>query len=126
MAPTTSKSLEWVDLERLRRAESPDLASALIAFAAQPEPAAEKPKGAQAALDFAQTLQLVRAGGMKHAGESRVQAGLQAWPKFLAQPRGLVPERLKLADLLVALYSDGTDTSRSAVIEVARKASLVA
>jgi hypothetical protein len=123
MASNTAQQIELQDLERLRRAESSDFASALVAFFRQPDPQPEKPP-AEGALTYPQVIQLLQSGRTKYAPQSRRQQGKEAWPRFLAQRGPLFPPRLQLADLLVRVYQDGTDAGRAALIEIARTTEL--
>ncbi|MBJ6760653.1 hypothetical protein JGU66_07745 [Myxococcaceae bacterium JPH2] len=120
---STSDVLSAADLERLARAEAPDLADAVLAFLGQPEPTSDKPlpKGA---LDFDKLLRLLSQAQERADAKDRHTAAHEAWQRYLAQKDVPLPARFALADLLVSLYEKNTDASRAALFELVRRADL--
>ncbi|QSQ21292.1 hypothetical protein JY651_39905 [Pyxidicoccus parkwayensis] len=120
---STSDALSAADLERLVRAEAPDLAEAVIAFLAQPEKAPEKPLPKDA-FTFDKLLQTLQQAQARFDAEDRRTASTEAWQRFNSQKDVPRPPRLALADMLVALYDKGTEASRAALMELIRRADL--
>lgn len=120
---STSDALSAADLERLVRAEAPDLAEAVLAFLAQPEGAPDKPLPKDA-FTFDKLLQTLGQAQGRHDAKGRRTASYEAWQRFLSQKDVPRPARFALADLLVALYERGTGASRAALMEVVRTADL--
>jgi len=119
----TSEELTAADLQRLARAEAPDLAAAVNAFLLQPEKAPEKPLP-QGALDFNGFKQLLWQASARHDAQGRREAAREAWQRYLAQKDVPLPPRFALAELLVALYERNTDASRATLFELARTSQL--
>ncbi|HEX5754159.1 MAG TPA: hypothetical protein VFZ09_48705 [Archangium sp.] len=118
----TSDELTAADLERLSRAEAPDLAEAVLAFLEQPDKVPEKlPQGA---LAFDGLLNLLRQSQSRHSAEARHTGAREAWQRYLAQKDVPLPARFALADLLVSLYERNTSASRAVLFALARKADL--
>ncbi|NNC05406.1 hypothetical protein HJC10_21445 [Corallococcus exiguus] len=120
---TPSDALSAADLERLARAEAPDLAESVLAFLDQPDRTSDTPLP-QGALSFdalKQLLEQARADGDK-AG--RRKGSHEAWQRFLAQKDVPLPPRLLLADLLVSLYEKNTEPARAALITLVKEAPL--
>src|SRR4051812_36028975 len=101
MAP--SEELSTADLQRLARAEAPDLPQAVTAFLAQPEKPPEKPLP-EGAIDFNGLKSLLFQAQTRHDAKGRRAASHEAWQRFLAQKDVPLPPRFSLADLLVSLY----------------------
>ncbi|WP_426756237.1 hypothetical protein [Myxococcus sp. Y35] len=123
MSTSTSDALSAADLERLVRAESPDLADAVLALLAEPQQVPEKPLPKDA-FTFEALLQMLAQARAHYDPDSRRQASSEAWQRYLAQQDVPRPPRLALADLLVALYQRGTQASRAALVDIARRADL--
>jgi len=119
----TSDELTAADLERLARAEAPDLVEAVMALLEQPDKPPEKPLP-QGALDFSQLLSLLSQASARRSSEARRTQAHQAWQRFLAQKDVPFPPRLALADLLVSLYERNTSASRAVLLQLAHKAPL--
>ncbi|MGZ3457042.1 MAG: hypothetical protein ACXU86_00910, partial [Archangium sp.] len=118
----TSDELTAADLERLSRAEAPDLAEAVLAFLAQPDKAPEKlPQGA---LPLDGLLNLLRQSQSRRSAEARHSGARDAWQRYLAQKDVPPPARFALADLLVSLYERNSSASRTALFQLAREADL--
>jgi hypothetical protein len=120
---STSDALSAADLERLVRAESPDLAEAVLAFLDQPEKAPERPLPKDA-FTFDRLLQTLTQAQARYDAEGRRTASTEAWQRFLAQKDVPLPPRLSLAGLLVALYERDTDASRAALVDIIRRTDL--
>ncbi|MCY1018014.1 hypothetical protein [Pyxidicoccus sp. MSG2] len=120
---STSDALSAADLERLVRAEAPDLAEAVIAFLGQPEKASETPLPKDA-FTFDKLLQSLQQAQARYNSEGRRTASTEAWQRFNSQKDVPRPPRLALADLLVGLYDKGTEASRAALMELIRRADL--
>jgi hypothetical protein len=121
MAP--SDELSTADLQRLVRAEAPELAEAVTAFLAQPEKPPEKPLP-EGAIDFNGLKNLLWQAQARRDAQGRRAASREAWQRFLAQKDVPLPPRFALADLLVALYERNTDASRAALFRLVRDADL--
>ena len=121
MAP--SEELNTADLQRLARAEAPELAEAITAFLSQPEPPSDKPLP-EGALDFSGLKSLLFQAQARQDAAGRRTASHEAWQRFLSQKDVPLPGRFALADLLVGLYQQGTDASRSTLFELVRTAEL--
>src|SRR5512140_3763210 len=121
MAP--SEELSTADLQRLARAEAPELAEAVTAFLVQPEKPPEKPLP-EGAIDFQGLKNLLGQAQTRHGAEDRRAASHEAWQRFLAQKDVPLPPRFALADLLVALYERNTDASRAALFQLVSTADL--
>lgn len=119
----TSRELTVEDVERQARAESPELAQAVLAFLAQPDKAPDKPLP-QGALDFQRLMALLHQARSLHRAEQRRAASREAWQRFLAQKDVPLPPRFALADLLVSLYQHPSHAARAALLELARTAPL--
>ena len=118
----TSDELTTAELERLARAEAPDLAEAVLAFLEQPDKAPEKlPEGA---LTFDGLRSLLSQAQSRRGAEARHTGARDAWQRFLAQKDVPPPSRFALADLLVALYERNTSASRAVLFQLARDADL--
>lgn len=110
------------DLKTLARGQAPDLAQAIIHFAAQPQPEPENvPEGALTADRFEQLLKEAQ----KEYKESvrRMKVAL-LWRRYLTQPEPPPAGRYLLADFLLELYLEGKEPLRAALLEVARSAPL--
>jgi hypothetical protein len=114
---TTSDELTAADLERLARAEAPDLAEAVLAFLAQPDKHPEHlPQGA---LPFSGLLSLLGQAQGRRSAEARRSRAREAWQRYLSQQDVPPPSRFALADLLVSLYE--RDTTREVAVELIRR-----
>jgi hypothetical protein len=121
MAP--SEELSTADLQRLARAEAPELAEAITALLLQQERPPEKPLP-EGAIDFQGLKSLLWQAQTRHGAEDRRAASHEAWQRFLAQKDVPLPPRFALADLLVGLYERNTDASRATLFELVRTADL--
>ncbi|ADO67993.1 hypothetical protein [Stigmatella aurantiaca] len=119
----SSDALSEADLQRMARAEAPDLIESVIAFLAQPEPPPSTPLP-QGSLDFQGLKHLLAQAQSRHDAEARSAGSREAWQRFLAQQDVPLPARFALADLLVGLYTRNTDASRAVLLELARTADL--
>ncbi|SEU21900.1 hypothetical protein [Stigmatella erecta] len=119
----SSDALSEADLQRLARAEAPDLAASVLAFLAQPEPVPSTPLP-QGALDFQGLKHLLAQAQARPSAEARSTGAREAWQRFLAQQDVPLPARFALADLLVGLYTRNSDASRAVLLELARTADL--
>ncbi|XXF78291.1 hypothetical protein P2318_00615 [Myxococcaceae bacterium GXIMD 01537] len=119
----TSEELNSADLERLARAEAPDLADTVRAFLAQPDKAPEKPLP-EGAIDFERLLRLLAQAQSRRSASHRREASRAAWERFTSQKDVPVPPRLALADLLVSLYEKNTDSARATLVQLVRDADL--
>jgi hypothetical protein len=118
----TSDELTTADLERLSRAEAPDLAEAVLAFLEQPDKTPDKlPQGA---LTFDALQSLLSQAQSRHSAEARHAGARDAWQRYLAQKDVPLPARFALADLLVALYERNSSASRAVLLKLAREADL--
>ncbi|HLM42575.1 MAG TPA: hypothetical protein VK458_01855, partial [Myxococcaceae bacterium] len=118
----TSDELTTADLERLSRAEAPDLAEAVLAFLEQPDKTPDKlPEGA---LTFDTLQALLAQAQSRRSAEARHTGARDAWQRYLAQKDVPLPARFALADLLVALYERNSSASRAVLIKLAREADL--
>jgi hypothetical protein len=122
MTPMTG-ALSAADLERLVRAEAPDLAEAILAFMSQADAPSDTPPPRDA-FTFDKLLQSLGQAQHRYDSEGRRTASYEAWQRFLSQKDVPRPARLALADLLVALYERGTGASRAALMELVRTAEL--
>ncbi|RKH39628.1 hypothetical protein [Corallococcus sicarius] len=120
---TASDALSAADLERLARAEAPDLAEAVLAFLDQAEPPSDTPLP-QGALDFDALRALLAQAQQQGEKRSRREASHEAWQRFLAQKDVPLPARFALADLLVSLYEKNSEPARAALLTLAREAPL--
>ena len=110
------------DLKTLARGQAPDLAQAIIHFAAQPQAEAENvPEGALTPDTFEQLLK----DAQKEYRESvkRMKVAL-LWRRYLTQPEPPPSGKYLLADFLLELYLAGGEPTRAALLEVARSAPL--
>lgn len=110
------------DLKTLARGHAPDLAQAIIHFAAQPVPAPENvPEGALTPEKFEQQLAVAQ----KEYKESvrRMKVAL-LWRRYLTQPEPPPSGKYLLADFLLELYLEGGERNRASLLEVARTAPL--
>ncbi|MCP3099323.1 hypothetical protein LZ198_10620 [Myxococcus sp. K15C18031901] len=126
MSTSTSDALTAADLERLAQAESPDLVDAVLTLlnAPEPEPEATAKPLPKDAFTFDRLLRSLVQAQARFDPSGRRAASTEAWQRFLAQKDVPRPERLALADLLVALYERNTDASRAAVLALVRGAAL--
>ncbi len=120
---STSDALSAADLERLVRAEAPELAEAVLAFLEQPEKAPETPLPKDA-FTFDKLLQALTQAQARYDADDRRTASTEAWQRFQAQKDVPRPARLALADLLVGLYARDTHASRAALMDIIRRSSL--
>ncbi len=110
------------DLKSLAQGQAPDLAQAIIAFAAQPQPEPESvPEGALTADSFEQ--QLREAQRDYREAVRRMKVAL-LWRRYLTQPEPPPSGRYLLADFLVELYLGGGEPTRAALLQVVRDAPL--
>jgi len=116
-------ALSAADLERLVRAEAPDLAEAILAFMNQADASPDNPPPRDA-FTFDKLLQSLGQAQNRYDSEGRRTASYEAWQRFLSQKDVPRPARLALADLLVALYERGTGASRATLLELVRTADL--
>ncbi len=110
------------DLKTLAKGQAPDLAQAIIQFAAQPQPEPETmPEGAMTPDAFEQMLR--EAQREYREAERRMKVAL-LWRRYLTQPEPPPAGRYLLADLLLELYLGGGEPTRAALLEVAKLAPL--
>ena len=110
------------DLKTLARGQAPDLAQAIIHFAAQPQPEPDHvPEGALTADAFETMLR--DAQGEYRDAVKRMKVAL-LWRRYLTQPDPPPAGRYLLADFLLELYLAGGEPNRAALLEVARSAPL--
>ncbi|MFT3711252.1 MAG: hypothetical protein QM817_26780 [Archangium sp.] len=108
------------DLKTLARGKAPDLAQAIIAFAAQRLPDPESvPEGALTAGVFEQ--QLRQAQAEYNEAKRRMKIAL-LWRRYLTQPEPPPSGKYLLADFLQELYLAGGEPTRAALLEVMAKA----
>ena len=110
------------DLKTLARGQAPDLAQAIIHFAAQPQPVPDNvPQGAITADAFEQMLK----DAQQEYRESvkRMKVAL-LWRRYLTQPDPPPAGRYLLADFLLEIYLAGGEPNRASLLEVARSAPL--
>ncbi len=119
----TSEELSTADLERLARAEAPDLADTVLAFLAQPDKAPEKPLP-EGAIDFNRLMGLLSQAQRRRRAEHRRTASREAWQRYMAQKDVPFPARFALADLLVSLYEKNTDSARAVLLQLIRESEL--
>jgi hypothetical protein len=119
-----ANEIELSDLQRLARSDSPDLAQAVIAFLAQPDPApeGELPPGA---VTLQQMLAQVGYAALRWVPKKEKRERiLTAWKTYLAQALPPPPPRFALAELLVSNYERGSDASRAAILHLTKSAPL--
>lgn len=116
-------AIQLSEIERLAAAEAPDLAEAIISLLEAGDPSPDNvPEGA---LQFWQVLNTLRQARQKYRDEAeRKVKVLEAWNRFLKQTDPAQPPRFGLAELIVRLYEEGSDSGRATVIELAKKAPL--
>lgn len=118
----TSDELTSADLERLSRAEAPDLAEAVLAFLEQPDKTPDSlPQGA---LPLDGLLSLLAQSRGRRSAKARHTGALEAWQRFLAQKDVPLPPRFALAELLVSLYEKNSHASRAALLQLAQRGDL--
>jgi hypothetical protein len=120
---STSDALSAADLERLVRAEAPELAEAVLAFLGQPEKDSDTPPPKDA-FTFDKLLQTLTQAQARYDAEGRRTASTEAWQRFHSQKDVPRPARLALAELLVGLYARDTQASRAALMDIIRRADL--
>ncbi|WNZ62420.1 hypothetical protein QEG98_00765 [Myxococcus sp. MxC21-1] len=81
MSTSTSDALSAADLERLVRAESPDLADAVLALLEQPEQTPEKPLPKDA-FTFDALLRTLTQARAHYESDGRRQASSEAWQRY--------------------------------------------
>lgn len=110
------------DLKTLARGQAPDLAQAIIQFAAQPQPAPETvPEGALLPEQFEQMLK--DAQREPREAQRRMKVAL-LWRRYLTQPEPPPSGRYLLADFITDLYLAGGEPTRSALLDLIRQAPL--
>ncbi|MFZ5439082.1 MAG: hypothetical protein ACOZQL_03690 [Myxococcota bacterium] len=110
------------DLKTLARGQAPDLAQAIIQFAAQHTPDPETlPEGALTPSKFEQLLRQAQAEYRE--AQRRMKVAL-LWRRYLTQPEPPPAGKYLLADFLVELYLQGGEPTRAALLEVVRTAPL--
>ena len=117
-----ANEIELSDLQRLAASDSPDLAQAVVAFLAQPDPA---PTGAlpPGAVTLQQMLGQVGHAALRWTPkEEKRKRILTAWRQYLAQPEPPAPPRFALASLLVETYERGSEAGRAAILALAKGA----
>jgi hypothetical protein len=117
-----ANEIELSDLQRLARSDSPDLAAAVIAFLAQPDPAPERalPAGA---VTLQQMLGQVGYAALRWVPKKEKRERITAaWKSYLAQPEPPAPPRFALAALLVDTYERGSEAGRAAILELTKRA----
>ena len=122
--PVSSQPIGISDLQLLARAESPDLADAILAFLEQPDPPTPRP-APSSGLPLANYKQQIDRGTLsyKTKEESR-QLRKEALQRLLTQSEVALPPRFHLAELLGELYERGTPSGRAAILAVIHKAPL--
>jgi hypothetical protein len=110
------------DLKSLAKGQAPDLAQAIIAFAAQAQPEPESvPEGALTADTFEQML---RDAQREYQESKRRMRVALLWRRYLTQPEPPPGGRYLLADFLLELYLAGGEPTRAALLQVVRDAPL--
>lgn len=110
------------DLKTLAKGKAPDLAQAIIAFAAQRHVDPEAvPAGALTPNTF--EAQLRQAQAEYKEATRRMKVAL-LWRKYLTQPEPAPSGKYLLADFLLELYLGGGEPTRAALLEVIRTAPL--
>ena len=110
------------DLKTLARGQAPDLAQAIIQFAAQPQPAPETvPEGAIVADQFEAMLR--EAQREPREAQRRMKVAL-LWRRYLTQAEPPPSGKYLLADLITELFHAGGEPTRAALLELIRKAPL--
>lgn len=110
------------DLRALAKGQAPDLAQAVIAFAAQKPGAPDSvPPGALTPEAFEQQLRAAQ-GEYKEATR-RMKIAL-LWRKYLTQAEPPPSGKYLLADFLLELYLSGGEPTRAALLDVIRLAPL--
>ncbi len=118
--PKAAAKLTLADIERLVAAESLDLPAAIRSYLAAPDVEPAKKPADFVSVDTLRR-QLAAARRRRHK-QQRKEASTEAWRKFMQQ-RAL-PERMKLADIVVALHESGSEASRALLVRIAREAPL--
>ncbi len=110
------------DLKTLALGQAPDLAQAIIQFAAQPQPAAENvPEGAITPEQFEAMLR--EAQREPRDAQRRMKVAL-LWRRYLTQPEPPPSGKYLLADFLTDLFDTGGEPTRAALLELIRTAPL--
>ncbi|MBL8923641.1 MAG: hypothetical protein JNJ54_32605 [Myxococcaceae bacterium] len=110
------------DLKTLARGQAPDLAQAIIQFAAQPQPPPETvPEGALLPEQFEQMIK--EAQREPREAQRRMKVAL-LWRRYLTQPDPPPSGKYLLADFITELYLGGGEPTRSALLELIRTAPL--
>lgn len=108
------------DLKTLARGQAPDLAQAIIQFAAQPVPEPETvPEGALLPESFEE---LLRAAQREPREAQRRMKVALLWRRYLTQPEPPPSGKYLLADLLTELYLTGAEPTRAALLDLIRTA----
>lgn len=108
------------DLKTLARGQAPDLAQAIIQFAAQPVPEPETvPEGALLPDQFEQMLR--DAQREPREAQRRMKVAL-IWRRYLTQPEPPPSGKYLLADFITELYLSGTEPTRAALLDLIRAA----
>jgi len=114
---TDTVALSFADVERAVRDGRDDAIDVVTRFLRQPDKAPDPvPAGYIDTGELARRLQKARG---KRTKRERSKASTEVWRAFLAQPAPL-PERFKLADLIVDVYERGGDAGRETVRRIAK------
>jgi len=117
-----ANEIELSGLQRRARSGSPDLAQAVIAFLAQPDPVPEGPIPV-GAVTLQQMLAQVGYTALRWVPKKEKRERiLTAWKTYLAQQVPPPLPRLALAELLVEAYERGSDASRAAILALTKSA----
>jgi len=110
------------DLKTLARGQAPDLAQAIIHFAAQPQPVPEAvPEGALLPEAFEALLR--EAQREPREAQRRMKVAL-LWRRYLTQAEPAPGGKYLLADFLTELYQSVAEPTRAALLELVRTAPL--
>jgi hypothetical protein len=121
---TTEQAIQLADLERLRDAQAPLLASAIADFVRQGEPERREPLPDDAMAVSALRAALAQASrhGDKKQRQSRAH---DAWKRYLSQPADIIAPQMAVAELIVGLYETKGPAARAALLKLSSEAPLV-
>lgn len=111
----TSSQLSFADIERALNAGEVDAPALLKRFLGQPDAVVKDPPAGTITTDELQRrLNVAR---RKRRKSERIKASTEVWRTFLTQPAPL-PERFKVADVVVALYQRAEPSSQALVLRL--------
>lgn len=110
------------DLQTLARGQAPDLAQAIIEFAAQQQPEPESPP--EGALTPEVFEQMLRAAQREPREAQRRMKIALLWRRYLTQPEPPPSGKYLLADFIQGLYLSGGEPTRAALLDLIRTAPL--